>query len=69
MPHQFERLVFGHHEDVAKARVDAIRKRKVDDPVDSAEPNGRFRDVLGEGVQSLAGASGEQNRKDVIGPA
>jgi hypothetical protein len=57
---QAQGFVLGEHEDTAQIRVDAIRKRDVNDAVESAERNGGLGAVASERPQTLALASGKE---------
>jgi hypothetical protein len=54
-------LVLGGDEDLAEAGVHAVGEREVDDAVGPAEADGRLGAVLGEGVQALPRASGQED--------
>ena len=59
------RLVLGRDEDLAQARVDAVREREVDDPVRAAERHRRLGALARQRVEPLARAAGEQDRDHV----
>ena len=59
------RLVLGRDEDLAQAGVDAVREREVDDPIGTAERDGRLGALARERVEPLAGATREQDRDHV----
>jgi hypothetical protein len=66
MPVERERLVLGGDEDAPEPGVDAVAQREVDDPVGSAEIDGRLGPFLGQGIEPLAGAAGKQDDHDVV---
>ena len=47
-------LVLRQHQDLADAGIHAVRQRKIDDPVFTAEGQGRFRATAGEVFQPFA---------------
>jgi hypothetical protein len=59
------RLVLSGDEDLAKARVQAVRQREVDDPIGSPEEDGRFGSVPREGIKPLARTPGEEKGDDI----
>ncbi len=61
-----ERLVLHRDEDLAQARVDAVAQREVDDAVGAAEIDRRLGPLLGERVQTFAGASGQNHDDDIV---
>ena len=66
MPVQRQRFVLGKDEDAPQIGIDAIGERDIDDPVDPAEGNGWLGSVTGEGVESLARASGQQDSQRIL---
>ena len=58
-------LVLRHDEDLAQARVDAVREREVDDAIGSAERHRRLGPVAGQREEALPGAAGEEDGHDV----
>ena len=63
---QRERLVLGRDEDPPQPRVDAIAEREVDDPIGPAEVDRRLGAILGERIEPLAGAAGEDDDEGVF---
>ena len=66
MPAQIERLVLGENEDPADAGIDAIGKRKIDNPVGSAEWNGGFGRIAGQRMKAFTDAPSQQNCQNII---
>jgi hypothetical protein len=58
---QAERLVLGQDQDVKFPAVEAVGEGEIDDPVHSAERDGRFGPLAGERVQPCASTAGEQH--------
>ena len=56
------RVVLGQDHDIVDVGVDAVREREVDDPVLTAERNGRLRTLLGEDREAFALAAREDHR-------
>ena len=61
-----ERFVLRRDEDAAQPGVDAIAEGEVDDPVRPAEKHRRFGAISGQRIQTLAGASREQDDKGIV---
>ena len=61
-----ERLVLQRDEDLAQARVDAVAEREVDDPVRTAEVDGRLGPLLGQRIETLARASRQNHDDDIV---
>ncbi len=61
MPVERKSLVLGQDEDFAEARVNAVRKRNVDDPVVSAKGHRRLGAVSSKRKEPFAGAACKQN--------
>src|SRR6266481_2498464 len=57
---QAERFVLGEDENAAEIRIDAVRKRDVNNAVESAERNSRLGAVAGERPEAFALASGKK---------
>ena len=61
-----QRFVLSGDEDPSQARVDAVAQGEIDDSIRAAEIDGRFRTLFGQGVETLAGAAGEEDDEDVV---
>ena len=66
VPVQRQRLVLGENVDSPQVRVDAIGEGDIDDAVDAAEGDGRFRPVARQGIESLPRPSRQQNSQGVF---
>ncbi|MGF6548704.1 hypothetical protein QFZ96_003775 [Paraburkholderia youngii] len=62
MPQQRMRLVLRDHRDAADAGIQAIGKRKVDDPVFAAEVHRRFHTLVRQRPEPGAASAGEDDR-------
>jgi len=63
---QAESLVLGEHENPAKAAINAVGQGDVDDPVDTAEGDGRLGAVSRERPQPFPLPSGENHRDSLL---
>ena len=64
VPVQAVALVLGEHADLADAAVGQVGQREVDQPVETAERDGRFRPVRGQRAEAGSGAAGEHDAQD-----
>ena len=58
---QHERLILGQNADRIDPRINAVRKRKIDDPVFPSERNGRLRNLVGKRIKPASLSSREQH--------
>src|SRR5215470_532238 len=65
MTAETERFVLRENKNAAQIRIDAIRKRDVNDAIGRAERNGGFCAIASEGPQTLALTAGEQYDKGI----
>src|SRR5262245_59099506 len=54
------------NEDSAKAGIDAVTEREVDDAVGPAEVHGGFGSILCQGMQALSCASSQQDNENIV---
>ena len=52
--------------DFTEPRVQTVAERKIDDAIFSAEGNGRFGPLCGEGIEPLTFSSGQDHREDIL---
>ena len=57
-------LVLGEHDHLEQTGIGEVRQGEVDQPVAAGERHGRFGPVVGEWLQSLALAAGEDDHED-----
>ena len=61
-----ERFVLRRNEDAAQPGVDAVAEREVDDAIGPAKVHGRLGPLLGERIEPLARAAGQDDDKTVV---
>ena len=64
---QGERLVLGQHVDLPQVAVDAVAEGEIDDAVGAAEGHGRLGTVLGQRIEALPLAPGQDQGQGATG--
>src|SRR5205823_10324286 len=59
-------LELGQHQHLAQPAIEAVGQGEVDDPVEPAERDGRFRPVAGQRLQSSPFAAGQDQGENVF---